>query len=79
MNFRRSMIVFSLSLVANTAAAAPCARVKAQPDSWVMTEIDALVLAARVAYENEEAQTAYDRVIKGIADTLRQFLANERG
>jgi hypothetical protein len=72
MKFRLSMFVFCLLLVGNAAAAAPCARVKSQPDAWVATKVDALVLAARLAYENEKAQTAYDRVIKGIADTLRQ-------
>lgn len=77
MTFRLSMIVFCLLLVANTAAAAPCARVKSQPDAWVTTKIDALVLAARVAYEKEEALPAYDRVIKGIAGTLRQCKLSE--
>src|ERR1700687_2788310 len=72
MKFRLSMFVFCLLLVGNAAAAAPCARVKSPPDAWVATKVDALVLAARLAYENEKAQTAYDRVIKGIADTLRQ-------
>jgi hypothetical protein len=57
------------------ALAAPatlCARVKAQPDAWVTTKVDALILAARAAYERDEAQPAYERVLGGIATTLKQ-------
>jgi hypothetical protein len=39
--------------------------------------VNVLVLAARAAYENDKAQPAYDRVIKGIADTLRQCKLSE--
>ena len=77
MKFRLSLILFCLLLVETTAAAAPCAVVKSQPDAWVVTSVDALVLAARAAYENDKAQPAYDRVIKGIAGTLRQCKLSE--
>ncbi len=80
MNFCLSMILFCLLLTANAAAAAPCARVKSQPDAWVMQKVDALVRAARIAFENEKAHPAYDRVIKGIAGTLRQCkLSDDQG
>ena len=80
MNYRLSLIVFCLLLVANTASAAPCARVKSQPDAWVTQEVDALVRAARVAFEKEEALPAYNRVIKATADTLRQCkLSDDQG
>src|SRR3989475_7558663 len=80
MNFRLSMIMLFLLLAGNAASAAPCARVKSQPDAWVTQKVDALVRAARVAFENEEAHPAYDRVIKGITDTLRRCkLSDDQG
>src|SRR2546421_2459374 len=54
------------------APATPCALVKARPDAWVQARVDALVSAARAAYEHDEAQAAYERVLGGIATTLKQ-------
>jgi hypothetical protein len=79
-SFRPSLSVLSLLFLGQAAfagaiassAAVPCARVKSQPDSWVARKVDALVLAARAAYENEDAEPGFDRVIRGIAQTLRQ-------
>jgi hypothetical protein len=56
----------------NVAHAAPCARVKAQPDPWVAARIDALVLAARRAYEDDDAIPAYSKILDGITGTLRR-------
>jgi hypothetical protein len=72
MNFRLIALPFCLALVASSAFAVPCARVKSQPDAWVRTNVDALVLAARAAYDNDKAQPAYDRVVKGVSITLQQ-------
>jgi hypothetical protein len=80
MSFRLSLSILSLLFLGHAAfagaiassAAVPCARVKSRPDSWVARKVDALVLAARAAYENEDAEPGYDRVIRGIAQTLRQ-------
>ncbi len=79
-SFRLTLSVLSLLFLGHAAfagaiassAAAPCARVKSRPDSWVASKVDALVLAARAAYENEDAEPGFDRVIRGIAQTLRQ-------
>jgi hypothetical protein len=46
--------------------------VKSQPDAWVASRVDALVVAARGAYERDEAIPAYERVLGGITDTLRR-------
>jgi len=46
--------------------------VKAQPDAWVTARVDALVSAARAAYEHDKAQPAYERVLGGIATTIKQ-------
>jgi len=77
MSFRLILSVACLLVVGRVALAVPCARAKSQPDSWVTTKVNALVQAARTAYENDEAQPAYDRVIKGIAETLRQCKLSE--
>jgi hypothetical protein len=60
-------------------SAAPCGAVKSQPDVWVSGRVDALVLAARRAYESDNAQTAYERVLDGITRTMQQCrLADEK-
>jgi hypothetical protein len=53
-------------------AAAPCDRVKSQPEVWINGRVDAFVVAARRAYESDNAQKAYERVLDGIAGTLEQ-------
>lgn len=63
--------VACLFAAVSIAHAAPCARVKAAPDAWVAAKVDALVLAARRAYEDDDAIPAYSRVLDGITDTLR--------
>jgi hypothetical protein len=66
------LLLFCLLLVWNTADAAPCAQVKSQPDVWVAAKVDALVQAARAAYEKDEALKNYQRVLGGINETIRQ-------
>jgi hypothetical protein len=73
MSFRYSLIVcFLLLAVPSHAAANTCTRVRARPDAWVTARVDALVKAAHAAYERDEALSVYQRVLGGIADTLRQ-------
>jgi len=64
-------------VIGRVVLAVPCALPKSQPDSWVTTKVNVLVQAARAAYEDDVRQPAYDRVIKGIADTLRQCKLSE--
>jgi hypothetical protein len=45
---------------------------KSRPDAWVTAKADALVRAARAAYENDEALPAYQGVLDRIANTIRQ-------
>ena len=52
--------------------AAPCDRIKSQKDTWVLGRVDALILAARAAYERDSAQTAYERQLDGITATMKQ-------
>jgi hypothetical protein len=82
MRLRSCALALCLFFVVQLARASPspCARVKSQPDAWVAAKTDALVLAARAAYEKEEAVDAYEKVLGGINDTLRQCeLARDEG
>ena len=65
-------IVAGLLLAADAAYASRCEQLKARPDTWVAAKVDALVLSARRAYESDEALAAYERVLDGITNTMRQ-------
>ncbi|HEX3558421.1 MAG TPA: hypothetical protein VHU19_04410 [Pyrinomonadaceae bacterium] len=71
MSFRLTAVVFCFLLFGSVADAAPCALVKSKPDAWVESKVDALVSAARAAYDRDEAREAYQRAVGQIADTLR--------
>ena len=77
MSFRLILSVVCLLVIGRVGLAVPCARVKSQADSWVTTKVNVLVQAARAAYEDDVTQPAYDRVVKGIAETLRQCKLSE--
>jgi hypothetical protein len=66
------MVVSCVFLVGQSAHASRCAQFKARPDAWVKTRIDALVQAARAAYESDKAFPAYERVLDGIVSTVRE-------
>jgi hypothetical protein len=72
MSFRLSMLVCCLLSVGPVASAAPCARVKAQPDAWVTAQVDALVRTAHATYESDAGAPAYERVLDRLNNTLRQ-------
>jgi hypothetical protein len=71
------LIFAGLLVVVNGAQAAPCARVKAQPDAWVTVKVNALVQAARNAFEADRALPVYEKVLDGIAGTIRQCNLSE--
>jgi hypothetical protein len=59
-------------------SATPCDQIKSQPDAWVTGRVNALVVTARRAYENDRALTAYQRVLDGISRAMQQCrLASE--
>jgi hypothetical protein len=68
------MLLFCLLLFGSAAEASPspCAPLKSQPDGWVTARVDALVRAARAAYESDQGLRAYQRVLGEINGTLRQ-------
>lgn len=53
-------------------SAAPCDQIKWQPDSWVQSRVNALVVAARNWYEREKGQRLYERTIDGIASEVEK-------
>ncbi len=72
LSMRVTIGLVCLLLAGNAAYASPCARLKARPDAWVAIKVDALVRAARGAYESDNALPAYEKVLDGIAGTIRQ-------
>jgi hypothetical protein len=67
-----ALIVGCFLLVGNAAPTTPCARLKARPDAWVAKNVNALVVAARAAYESDNALPAYERVLDGITNTIKR-------
>ena len=74
---RASAILFWFCLVVPHLSAAPCSRTNSQQDAWVAQKVNALVRAARAAYENKRAQPAYERVLDEISGTMKQCRMSE--
>jgi hypothetical protein len=77
MHLRTFITISFLLLTGVTANALPCTEVNARPDAWVTSKVDALIVAARKAFEDEKAQPAYEKVLNGIAITLQQCKLNQ--
>lgn len=75
--FGPGIIALYLLIGGSTANASPCARLKVHADAWVAARVNALVLAARGAYESGNALPAYGRVLDGIGNTIRQCKLSE--
>ena len=77
--FRTAVVILCSVLASSNISAASCDQIKTQPDAWVKGSVNALVLAARRAYDNNSAQTAYERVLDGITRAIGQCrLAQEK-
>jgi len=72
MRFKAWLILAALLFGANGAPAAPCAQVKTQPDAWTTARINALVQAARNAFETDNALPVYEKLLDGIVVTIRE-------
>ena len=72
MCFKACLAFAGLLFVVDGTQAAPCAQVKAQPEAWVTARVNALVQAARNAFETDRALPVYEKVLDGIAGTIRQ-------
>ena len=70
--FLTGIIGLCMVLAEHSVNASPCARLKTRPDAWVAARVDALVQAARGAYESDGKIPAYGKVLDGISDTIRQ-------
>ncbi len=77
----RLIILCFVLLLASNVYAKPrlnsCARIKSQHDAWVGARVDALVTAARAAYEDLQTLKTYHRVLVGITSTLRTCKLSE--
>jgi hypothetical protein len=71
------MMVFCVLLVGDTPHASHRARMKSSAETWLITKVDELVVAARAAYEDEKAVAAYKRVLDSIAITIRHRRLSE--
>ncbi len=71
-----SAAVLSASSAAERSAplrpAPACAHVKSHADEWVASSVDALVRAARTAYEKDEGEDAYNRLLGRLANTFKR-------
>ncbi|MDQ2856261.1 MAG: hypothetical protein M3R68_08030, partial [Acidobacteriota bacterium] len=72
MSFRLGIVICFLLLTGTTARAVPCTQVNSHPDAWVTEKVDALILAARRAFEDDKGLPGYERVLKGISTTIQQ-------
>jgi len=73
MRWRILQLSFLVVIVLGASAsisALPCPRTSSQQDAWIGVKVDTLIRSARALYENEKAQTAYDRVVDDIASTM---------
>lgn len=71
MSFRRSVVLLCLLLVGNGPHASFSARLKPGSDAWVTAKVNALVRAARAAYEDDDGLPAYRRVLTSISSAIR--------
>jgi hypothetical protein len=67
-----SSLLLCVGVVASSRPVSPFAKFKFDSETWVRLKVDALVQAARAAYESDDALPAYDRVLKSIARTIRR-------
>jgi hypothetical protein len=70
MGFRLGAILFSLILIGESFLASSSTRHN-DTDSWVRSRIDALVIAARAAFENDDDLPPYQKLLKSIVRTIR--------
>src|SRR5438132_658764 len=63
------LMLYSALTVINLSAA-PCPRTARQQDVWLLTRVNALVSAARSAYENDDRRERYEGVVASISGTL---------
>lgn len=75
--FAPGITFFCLLISGNIVNASPCAQLKTQSDAWVAARVDALVHAARGAFESGRAIPAYEKVLDGISDTIQQCRLSE--
>lgn len=71
MRLRLAAILLCLITVGEFHHVSPSARLKFDADAWVREKVNALVFAARAAYESDDALPAYRKVLNSIVITIR--------
>ena len=80
MSARLRTIAFCFLFFGGITYTYPGPRSQPDPDAWVGTKVDALVRAARAAYESDDALPAYEKLLNSIAATVRRRkLAQDAG
>jgi hypothetical protein len=74
---RAFAVLLCFLLASPTICAAACHLTNAQQDAWVAQRVNALVRAARVAFDNEDAKDRYQRVVDGIDVTIKRCLLSD--
>jgi hypothetical protein len=72
LEFRAIALIMLLLPTASALAAGPCGQTSAQQDAWVSARINDLVRAAHAAYEKEDEEEGYNRVLDRIAGTMKR-------
>ena len=70
-------ILICLIFLSGTLQAFSAAPPKFDRDAWVRAKINALVLAARAAYDSDRAVPAYERILRSINRTIRRRKLSE--
>lgn len=65
-------VLFPASIATMAAAPAPCPRTPQQSIVWINRAVNSLVRSAYAAYRNESAQTRYQRVVDGLAESIQR-------
>ena len=71
-SFSMFILLIAFLVATSVVSASPCAQTTAHQDRWVRTSVNELVRTARAAYEDETAEGAYARALRGIANTLKR-------
>jgi len=77
MRFRLRTLLLCLILVGLAPQLSTASLLKSDTDAWVRAKVDALVLTARGAYEDDDAIPAYERQLKSLARTLLRRTLDE--
>jgi hypothetical protein len=68
----RALAITVTLLSVSNVSAKPCPETVSQQDAWALKRVNQFLLKARVAYEDEKAEKAYDRELERLSKALKQ-------